>query len=52
MDDLKLELGDGVVQVKSASRVGDSDFGVNQKRLNYLVAKLREEGWNAPDPVY
>ena len=52
VDDLKLELGDGVVQVKSASRVGDSDFGVNQKRLNYLVAKLREEGWNAPDPVY
>ncbi len=31
-DDLKLEVeGSGVVQVKSQSRVGDSDFGVNQK---------------------
>ena len=32
VDDLKLEVQDsGTVQVKSQSRVGDSDFGVNQK---------------------
>ncbi len=32
VDDLKLEVeGSGVVQVKSQSRVGDSDFGVNKK---------------------
>lgn len=32
VDDLKLEVeSNGVVQVKSQSRVGDSDFGVNQK---------------------
>ena len=32
VDDLKLEVdSSGVVQVKSQSRVGDSDFGVNKK---------------------
>ena len=32
VDDLKLEISDsGVVSVKSSSRVGDSDMGVNQK---------------------
>jgi len=53
IDDLKFEVADnGVVAVKSSSRVGDSDFGVNQKRLSFLVAKLRDQGWTAPDPVY
>jgi hypothetical protein len=53
VDDLKLEIGgDGVVSVRSSSRVGDSDLGVNQKRLSYLVSKLRAEGWSAPDPTY
>ena len=53
VDDLKLEIADsGVVAVKSSSRVGDSDLGVNQKRLQFFVSKLREEGWNAPDPIY
>jgi hypothetical protein len=53
VDDLKLEIGtDGVVKVRSSSRVGDSDLGVNQKRLVYLAGKLREEGWGAPDPTY
>jgi len=27
---------DRTVQVRSASRVGSSDFGVNAKRLNYI----------------
>lgn len=49
VDDLKLEVGsDGIVQVKSQSRLGDSDFGVNAKRVNYLAATLASKGWNAP----
>ena len=49
VDDLKLEVDDtGIVQVKSQSRVGDSDFGVNGKRVNYLAAILSAKGWNAP----
>ena len=53
VDDLKLEIGsDGVVSVRSSSRVGDSDLGVNQKRLNYFVSQLRADGWSAPDPTY
>jgi hypothetical protein len=53
VDDLKLEVAsNGVVSVKSSSRVGDSDLGVNQKRLAYFVDKLRAEGWDAPDTKY
>ena len=40
--------GDGFVQVRSASRLGYLDLGVNAKRLNYLSAKLQAIGWNAP----
>jgi hypothetical protein len=36
VDDLKIEVDDsGVVQIKSQSRVGDSDFGVNSKVSNF-----------------
>jgi len=53
VDDLKLEIADnGVVEVRSSSRIGDSDLGVNQKRLNFLVGKLTAEGWSAPSPTY
>jgi hypothetical protein len=53
VDDLKLEIGsNGVVSVRSSSRIGESDLGVNQKRLSYLVSKLRAEGWDAPEPTY
>ena len=31
--------------VRSSSRVGFTDFGVNAARLNYLAARLREQGW-------
>ena len=31
--------------VRSSSRVGSTDFGVNAKRLNYIAASLREQGW-------
>jgi len=33
------------VMVRSASRVGVTDFGVNAIRLNYIGAKLRSNGW-------
>jgi len=53
VDDLKLAIGqDGAVDVRSSSRIGESDFGVNQKRLSYFVAMLRKEGWTATDPSY
>eukprot|EP00977_Amphora_coffeiformis_P019386 scaffold7213_cov166-Amphora_coffeaeformis.AAC.2 len=53
VDDLKLEItGDGVVEVRSASRVGDSDFKVNQKRLQYLAKAFKAKGWEVPEPTY
>lgn len=53
VDDLKLEITDsGSVQVRSSSRVGDSDFDVNRKRLVFLADKLRGAGWTVPDPKY
>jgi hypothetical protein len=35
----------GGIQVRSASRVGTTDFGVNAKRLNFISARLRDQGW-------
>lgn len=47
VDDLNLEVeNNGTVQVKSQSRVGDSDFGVNEKRVNYLANALKTKGWS------
>lgn len=41
--------GDGKVLVRSTSRVGDKDYGVNAVRLNRLAADLRAKGgWDAP----
>lgn len=37
--------GAGGIQVRSASRVGSTDFGVNALRLNYLASQLRDKGW-------
>jgi uncharacterized protein (DUF1499 family) len=36
------------IQVRSSSRLGYLDFGVNAKRINYLAMKLRSKGWDAP----
>ena len=42
IDDVEFYMAeDGAVQVRSGSRVGSSDFGVNAKRLNY-IAPVRE----------
>ena len=46
IDDVEFYIKDGEVQVRSSSRVGSSDFGVNAKRLNYIAAGLREKGWD------
>ena len=39
---------DGEVQVRSSSRIGFLDLGVNAKRLNWISAALRDKGWTAP----
>lgn len=46
VDDLELELrkGEGTVAVRSASRVGYSDFGVNRRRVENLRGVLRSRG--------
>jgi uncharacterized protein (DUF1499 family) len=40
-------LGDRAVQVRSSSRVGYLDYGVNAKRLNFIANALRTKGWDA-----
>ena len=47
IDDVEFAIAeDRTVQVRSSSRVGSSDFGVNAKRLNYIAAGLRKNGWS------
>lgn len=38
---------DGAIQVRSSSRVGYLDFGVNAKRLNWIAKQLQAKGWEA-----
>ena len=40
VDDVEMEFGDGKIQVRSASRVGYGDMGVNRKRMDAIAA-----GW-------
>eukprot|EP00746_Dinoflagellata_sp_MGD_P030882 gnl/MRDRNA2_/MRDRNA2_173321_c0_seq1.p1 gnl/MRDRNA2_/MRDRNA2_173321_c0~~gnl/MRDRNA2_/MRDRNA2_173321_c0_seq1.p1 ORF type:complete len:277 (+),score=61.33 gnl/MRDRNA2_/MRDRNA2_173321_c0_seq1:76-906(+) len=49
VDDLEVSVEPSFVAVRSSSRVGDSDFGVNAKRINYLASVLRGKGWDAPE---
>jgi uncharacterized protein (DUF1499 family) len=46
VDDLELQLdpGTGVIAIRSASRVGYSDLGVNRRRVEDLRRKLKEDG--------
>lgn len=44
--------GGGSVQVRSSSRIGYLDYGVNAKRLNYIAEKLRQKGWDAKGVDY
>jgi len=43
VDDLELRIQDGQLLVRSESRVGYSDFGVNRKRSDALRQKLLAE---------
>jgi len=53
IDDLLLKVNDkGVVQVRSSSRIGKSDLGVNKKRVDYLAAALTAKGWLCPSTAY
>ena len=50
IDDLEIAVpNDGPVQVRSSSRIGFLDLGVNSKRLNYISSELRSKGWIAPE---
>jgi uncharacterized protein (DUF1499 family) len=46
VDDLELQLraSDGVIAVRSASRLGYGDFGVNRKRVEELRGALTAQG--------
>jgi|MDSY01.1.fsa_nt_gb hypothetical protein len=47
VDDLVIAINaDGSVFFKSSSRVGDSDFGVNGKRVAFIAAALQAKGWS------
>ena len=47
-DDLLIEIGDdGKVELRSSSRVGESDFGVNRARVDYLSKGIKSLGWSA-----
>lgn len=48
-DDFEVSVEDASICIRSSSRVGDSDFGVNAKRVNYIAAGLRAKGWDAPE---
>ena len=39
---------DNSVQVRSSSRLGFLDLGVNAKHLNWISANLRDKGWSGP----
>ena len=42
-DDLEiLKVNQRIIQIKSASRIGASDFGVNRGRINYLLRKFEK----------
>mmetsp|Transcript_32295 Transcript_32295/g.45047 ORF Transcript_32295/g.45047 Transcript_32295/m.45047 type:complete len:265 (+) Transcript_32295:1-795(+) len=48
IDDVEFNVMQGKVNYRSASRQGDSDFGVNAYRLNFLADGLKKKGWSTP----
>jgi uncharacterized protein (DUF1499 family) len=44
VDDVEFYLKDGVIQVRSASRLGKSDLGVNRKRIEEIRSALQTAG--------
>mmetsp|Transcript_1227 Transcript_1227/g.2369 ORF Transcript_1227/g.2369 Transcript_1227/m.2369 type:complete len:183 (-) Transcript_1227:245-793(-) len=45
VDDLEIALDNNGAKFKSASRAGDSDFGVNGKRVEFIKKGLVSKGW-------
>ena len=41
-DDVHVQISDGKLFIRSASRTGYSDLGVNKRRINRFVKKLNE----------
>lgn len=46
VDDMEFALGNGVMHVRTSSRLGYLDMGVNAKRFNYFAQQLGSCGWN------
>jgi len=46
-DDFEFSVENDGVCVRSSARVGDGDFGVNAKRVNYFASALSKKGWDA-----
>lgn len=44
VDDVEFNVDGGKVAIRSASRQGDSDFGVNAARLNFIASQLKGKG--------
>ena len=45
IDDFEMALRGGVGQVRTSSRLGYLDYGVNAKRVNYFAEALQKRGW-------
>ncbi|WP_271274499.1 DUF1499 domain-containing protein [Aliamphritea hakodatensis] len=43
--ELRIDESEGLLHIRSASRVGKSDFSVNRKRYDAFRAHLTEAGW-------
>ena len=53
IDDLEIKiLSSNKVQLRSSSRIGKSDLGVNKKRLLFLGEQAKVLGWDVPEPEY
>jgi Protein of unknown function (DUF1499) len=55
IDDITVEIVESTpitIELRSSSRVGDSDFDVNRLRLEYFGQKAKDLGWTVPDPKY
>ena len=46
-DDVEFAYLDDAVQVRSSSRIGYLDFGVNAKRMNWIAKQMQKRGWDA-----
>jgi Protein of unknown function (DUF1499) len=53
IDDLQIKIvAPNRVDIRSSSRIGKSDLGVNKKRLTFLGQKAKDLGWDVPEPNY